>query len=184
MALFIDGYEIDVETSADVDASVVVSEFPVEKGANISDHARAQPLRLRVEGIVSNTPLSPLAARRAVFSLVNGEAFALPADEAKARLMAIRDAGEPVTVECSLGTFDNMVMESFTPTATTLECLQFSAAFVQIILVTNERTTVLVKSRAKGVNLGHRPSTEAPAAPPPSAAASDMATSVPPSLTR
>ena len=184
MALIIAGYEIDVELSADLSVSNTVTEYPVEEGVSVVDHVRAQPVRLHVEGVVSNTPIGALAQRRAQFALIGGEAFAFPADEARAHLLAVNEAREPVSVECSHGTFDNMVMESFEPTSTTDDCLHFTASFVQIKFVTNERTTVRVKARAKKVNRGHRPSIEAPDAPPPSGAATQMATAPPDYLLR
>lgn len=55
-----DSLEIEVLVSEEPQFSAEVTEFPVEKGADISDNVRPKPMGLRIEGIVSNwsRPLS------------------------------------------------------------------------------------------------------------------------------
>src|SRR5690606_1988974 len=91
-----------------------------------------------LEGIVSDTPIGTLAALR-------GEDVR-PSDDAFARLLAIRDAREPVTIETSLRVFENMVLQSLSVprSAQTGDALRFRATFQQIQLVTNERTMIEV----------------------------------------
>lgn len=171
MPLLIDNYEIDAEISSEHQFDSEVTEHPVEKGGDVTDHVRAKPIVLTIEGVVSDTPIGALAARRNQFTIVDGEAFALPSDEALARLLQIRDNREPVTVETSLRVYENMALESLSTTrdAATGDCLRFRATFRQLELVTNRRTTVLVAvPRSAGkVHRGHKGSpfapTEAPA---------------------
>lgn len=47
----------DVVSNETHDAVMQITSHPVEEGANVSDHARPEPIRLTVEGYVSNTPL-------------------------------------------------------------------------------------------------------------------------------
>ncbi len=158
--LKIDGYAIDAEIRADSSLTNVVSKFPVEKGADVTDHVRPEPVTFTVEGIVSDTPLGEMIQERSQFTIINGEAFSKPSHEARARLKEINATREPITVESSTGTFKNMVLESLLETrdASTGDSYRFTATFSEIVLVTNERTTVKTSQprASKEVNLGHR----------------------------
>jgi hypothetical protein len=50
-------FRFDVVTTETHEASVDITDHPVELGANVTDHARPQPERLTLEGYVSNKPL-------------------------------------------------------------------------------------------------------------------------------
>lgn len=160
--LFIDGYRIDVEVRADVQRSNVVTRFPVEKGADVTDHVQPEPITLDIEGIVSDTPLTEMAVVRSQFAIINGEAFSKPSEEARARLDKLNTDREPITVECSAGVFRNMVLEKLNETrdASTGDSYQFTATFSEMVFVTNERTTIQTATPRgkKKVNLGHQPS--------------------------
>jgi hypothetical protein len=161
--LTIDGYRIDVELSCTPSRTNQVTRFPVERGADITDHVHPEPVTLTVDGIVSDTPLGEMIAVRAQFAIINGEAFAKPSEEARARLKKLCEDREPVTVECSAGTFENMILESLNEPrdARTGDSYQFSASFAEVVLVTNDRTTVRTAAPRgkKKVNLGHRAAT-------------------------
>jgi hypothetical protein len=151
-----------------------VSEHPVEKGANITDHVRARPPMLVIEGIVSDTPLADdVIAARPV-----GET---PSTEARARLFDIWHAGEPVEVETTVAVYSNMIMQSFviTEDAETGEACGFRATFKQIRIVTNKRSTlrVAVPNGKKKLNRGSQPSS-------PTAASGGSAQSPPVKATR
>src|SRR5713101_5273233 len=51
-------------------ADAEVTEHPVELGADITDHVRPKPVELRIEGIISDTPIDD--------SLLNAAARAIP----------------------------------------------------------------------------------------------------------
>lgn len=146
MALIIAGYEIDVAELEEHVFENEITEHPVESGSDITDHVRARAITVTVDGVVSDTPFGALAKRRDELVIVGGEAFAKPSEEAFARLLEINDTREPITIETSLRTYTDMVLESFRAprNAGTGDALRFSATFKQIRLVTNERTTVLV----------------------------------------
>lgn len=49
-------FQFDATTSEDPTDAVTITDHPVEQGANIVDHARDEPERITLEGIVTNTP--------------------------------------------------------------------------------------------------------------------------------
>lgn len=48
--------ELDASVREQHDTTAQVTEHPVERGSNIADHIRAEPRRLTIEGVISNTP--------------------------------------------------------------------------------------------------------------------------------
>lgn len=48
--------EVDAVTREQPTMSSQITDHPVETGANISDHVRAEPLKLEIEGVITNTP--------------------------------------------------------------------------------------------------------------------------------
>lgn len=137
--VFIDDFELDAAVVEDHTFDSEVTEYPVEKGADVADHVRARPIVVTIEGIVSDTPVGSLAERR--FDqfgefLYSGEAFT--------KLQEIRDAREPVRIITSLRSYDNMLLQSIQVPrdARTGDALRFRATFVQLQLVTNARTVI------------------------------------------
>src|SRR3954470_5977684 len=53
----LDTLEVDCTLSETYAYEADVTEFEVEKGANISDHRRTKPVELTVAGLISDTPL-------------------------------------------------------------------------------------------------------------------------------
>lgn len=167
----INGYEVDVFTSEDHSHPAEVTEYPVEDGADVSDHIRSKPITITVEGFVSNTPIGRMAELR--------DSGAVPGNECYQRFIDIRDAGEPVTLITSLGTFTNMALEDVSVPRDSDDGngLRFTARFKQIKLAKNERSTIRVEvPRAqKKRNLGNKPS--------PQVAADDATVPKPPEKT-
>jgi hypothetical protein len=156
--ILIDGYQIDASLSESHDLDSDVTEYPVETGSSITDNTRPKPITVTIEGIVSDTPLGPVADLRHNESGPDGSFT--PSTEALAVLEGIRSAREPVSITTTLRTFDNMVMTSLSipRDAATGAALRFSATFTEVIFVTNNRTTVRVAtpSNGKQQNLGHK----------------------------
>lgn len=149
----IDGMIVDAALREEHTFEADVTEHPVETGASITDHVRTKPPTISIEGIVSDTPLEPVASLR--------QGDDLPSYETRVRLYEIWNAREPVTIDTTLTLYKNMVMQSFTidEDGTTGEACRFRATFKQIRYVKNRRTFVTVAvPRAKGkVNRGNRP---------------------------
>lgn len=139
----IDDYLIDLAEEESVTYSSDPTPYPVEDGADVTDHVRARPLTISITGIVSDTPLGAVARER---QLDDDAAFFFPSDEAFSRLRAIHSAREPVTLELKRGTFTNMVMTEFSERrdSSSGDALRFGATFTQIRIVTNERAIVVV----------------------------------------
>lgn len=159
--LIIDGLIIDAEVSSDHTFEAEVTDHPVEKGADVTDHNRPRPIVVTVEGIVSATPLGTLRTSR--------EGTDPPAD-ALAVLQQIRDDREPVKISTSLQDYENMMMQrlQITKDASTGRALRFSATFKQVIIAINERTVKRAATpSAKGeTDLGNKPATPVTTTPP------------------
>jgi len=156
--IFIDGFAIDASISESHDFPSEVTMYPVESGADISDHVRNLPATVRLDCIVSNTPIGEVAELRREGSV--------PANDAYEVLIAIRDAREPVVIEDSLQRWENMVLKDLgvPRSATTGDALHFTAEFQQIEVKSNIRlqSRVSVPRAEKKRNLGHRPSPKTP----------------------
>lgn len=77
------GATVDVEFDAMVrivpTTSAMVTSHPVERGANINDHVRPDPVRLSVEAWVTNTPLKvPTTQMDGVQGAVRAESMTVP----------------------------------------------------------------------------------------------------------
>ena len=160
--VLINNYVIDVATSEDHAFDSEVTEYPVEQGGDITDNVRPKPITVTLEGIVSDTPIGPIADLRNSQG-DNGQLDYLPSHDALAVLLAIRDAREPVSITTTLQSFDNMVMTglSIPRDAATGAALRFTATFQQVIFVSNNRTTVRTATPANAAprNLGNKPVT-------------------------
>ncbi len=157
MSVYIDGFELDVARAIEHKLPAQVTEQPLESGANFADHKLKHSRMLTIEGVVSDTPIGGLAKRRQQFTLVDGEAFATPSQEARARMEALLESPEPITVETPTRTYRNMVMEDLSEPEDkqTGKAYVFTAVFKQLKIVSNLRTTVRVAADRNGKKL-HR----------------------------
>jgi hypothetical protein len=149
--LIIADFIIDAELEGDHRWSATITEHPVEEGVDIVDHISPRPVEITISGLVSDTPLEPLASQRGPN----------PSRDAFEHLRDLHAAREPVTIETSLDVFEDMALESFdVPTSAEIgDAFEFSATFRRIEIRSNERTTipVTVPQAAKKVRRGKRP---------------------------
>lgn len=150
--VMINDFLIDVALTETHEFEADVTEYPVESGSSISDNIRSKPIMVTMEGLVSNSPLEEIAKYRI--------APAEPVADAYAMLLDVRDKREPVTIRTSLGTFENMALQSLSipRDGSRGDALRFTAKFQQIQTVTNVRGKRLRTSIPGGkrkVNLGH-----------------------------
>jgi hypothetical protein len=138
----INGFPIDVTITESHDYAVDVTQYPVETGIDITDNSRPKPLKISMEAFVSDTPLGTIASDSTRQS-------GAPSASALAMLLAVRDAGEPVTIITSLGTYKNMLMSNLSIPRESGEGFQlrFKVDFVQVLFITNNRTIVRVATR-------------------------------------
>jgi len=144
MAITIDGFLIDASLRENHTYPNEVTSEPVESGADITDHVLVKPIEVTIEGVVSDTPTGDAADARGVDTV--------PSEDALQILEGISNNREPVVIESSLRVFEDMVLENLDipRDARTGAALQFAARFRQIILVTNDRTTLRTSTpRAK-----------------------------------
>lgn len=160
-------FVLDVTLSEDHTFEADVTDYPVESGGSVSDNIRPRPMKITIEGVISDTPLTSNTTNRpAAFTEPKGytvdavsggtnaetsgefEVKFLPSEEAFAYLQQIWESRDTVTVQTSLGTWENMAMESFSVPRSkeTTGGLKFTAQFKQIQKVTNERIKSSVRN--------------------------------------
>jgi hypothetical protein len=93
-------FEFDVVTSENWEDTSEITRFPVESGLSITDHIIRQPVRLSLEGVVTNTPLPPTIP---LFQR---------AQAAYERLRELHDSGSVVAVSSGLRIQESMGISS------------------------------------------------------------------------
>lgn len=155
MTVRINGYPIDLTLSEGYEFQNEITNFPVEKGAPITDHIKALPRTIEFEGIVSDTPIGAIARDS---TRLTEAGKSKPSQDAYQRLVAIADGGEPVTIEVGRGKFTNMGMESLsTPMSRDKsKGLFFTVRFKKIRIIENSRTNIRSSSAggSRKVNFG------------------------------
>lgn len=134
----IDGNEIDAVLTERHSESVEITKHPVERGVSPTDHARLQPQKLQVEGVLSNT-----AATREEQLRRGGESKPGEAGAANTTANALRDllsARRPVVVSTSTKFYSEMVMTSLEMPrdSRTGDAVRFVANFEQIVFVSTQ----------------------------------------------
>jgi hypothetical protein len=153
----IDGFLIDATLSETHEHPSKVTEFPVEKGIDIADNIRPEPIKITLECVVSDTPLGRVKQARESAAQAGGAVSSDPPSmQAYKKLIAIRDKREPVLVQTSLKDFPSMALENVSVPRKSGEPdqLMFTVTLVQIEVVENARRTVQVAAPKQ--SLGNR----------------------------
>ncbi len=182
MPTYIEGFEIDAVVTEDHQLDMEITDHPVEKGVDITDHARLKPRMITMECVVSDTPVGGLAERRGM--TVDGLAGTpnvdispdgdfIASDVARAWLEALQQKRKVITVSTewirtdgSRGykSYDNMMVQSIGEniSADTGDAYRCKVTFKQINYVTNNRTTVkvAVPRAKKKLDKGNKPTEE------------------------
>lgn len=153
MAIRIDTYTIDTLYAEELQLEAEVTEYPVEKGTAVSDNVRIKPRVLRLTGVVSDTPLGPVATLRST------DKDLTPRKEAELFLTALFDAGESITVTTDERTYKSMVIQSLTIPNEGVDALNFSATLKEVVIEENVRVLVKTKltPQKKGNKAPHPP---------------------------
>lgn len=109
--------QLDASVSETHTKTNELTDFPVDEGANITDHIRRVPEEIQITGMVSKTPLLLLAGLRSS-SPIDGE-LDNPDDRverAYSELQRIMNASELITVVTTLKTYENMAVTSIAAT--------------------------------------------------------------------
>lgn len=93
--------DLDATINENHDFDTVVTEQPIEAGANISDHVRVVPAKLSISGIVSNHPVS--------LTQINLNPHR--AEDALDTLLGYQEDAELLTVDTTLRTYENMLLK-------------------------------------------------------------------------
>jgi hypothetical protein len=148
-----DVLELDAALQEQHSITASVTQFPVETGTNIADHVRQEPDRVRVDGIVSNTPLpSKIGISRAAFDeRANAGDFALRAQTAYTQLRALKEGGIAVSISTELADYYPMVLLSLDVPrdAETGDVLRFMAEFEKVTQVSTRSVAVELKRSPK-----------------------------------
>lgn len=150
--------EIDATLSEQHSISVEVTDFPVEKGAAISDHKRVKPDVIKLEGVVSNTPLAPKDSLPA-----NHETRAKSAFE---YLQKLKNTDALIQIVTVLKKYENMTLvdAQMPQDARIGDVFQFTGTFKQVTIVENRTVAVVVTRAPNGKPLdkkGSQPTKEA-----------------------
>lgn len=115
-----------------------VTEYPVEEGSAITDHARAKPNHVSLECIITNTPLSETARREA--EITQGDLGIGRATDIFRRLEIMQATSQVLQVVTPLKVYDDMLIESLTVPRDprTGDAIRFQIAFKQVRLVRNK----------------------------------------------
>ncbi len=148
--LIIDGYTVDAALTETHNLAADVTEFPVEDGSTISDHVIVKPRQYSCTGVISNSPLASISPLR--------NAATAPATEGRQILEAILETKKVITIQTTLRSYTNMVMESLTfeESSTTGDALRFTASFRQITITTNIRSRRTVRIAKSKQDLGNK----------------------------
>lgn len=122
--------------------AVEVTKHPVESGASPVDHAREQPDKLQIEGLVTNTALD--SATRAARGGETKPRQAGYAQEQLARLLELKSSRRAVTVETAARTYKDMVLTAIDLPidSRTGDAYRFTLQFEQVRFVTSRRVTL------------------------------------------
>lgn len=94
--------------------SADITEFPVERGSNISDNVRAKPIGLTIEGFVSDYPL----VSNVVQQFAGGAFTQRPSEDLRRsqqvfdKLIRLKDNGILIIVTTGVRVYQNMVISS------------------------------------------------------------------------
>lgn len=128
--------QLDTTLDANLSHTMAVTSFPVEEGANISDHAQKQPDIVSIRSLVSATPFR-------IFSLgaLSGDDRPRGAFEIMTEL---QEKKELVRIVTDLNTYDNMMLTSFSAPRRqdTKNALLFTGMFKEVRIVSSQVVTL------------------------------------------
>ena len=124
---------LDACVKEEVQFDLEVTDHPVERGVNVTDHARPKPKEFTIEGVMTDTP--PAGARPFYHQGVFND------------LLDVQENAFLLTVYCDLGTWNNLVLYSLKAPRDkeTGESLRFEGKLKQVRFVTNATTVVATK---------------------------------------
>ncbi len=154
----------DVVESEEVTFDADVTEHPVERGADLTDHKRLKPVGIRLTADLANTPTTPLAAvfhpemEPPQFVPMESHEVQRPGDDGRSALERIHESCE--TVEVFLGLedqgrlYESMMIQSlvFSRDGKTGDVVRFNATLREVRVAESELVSVkrVKVARAEG----------------------------------
>jgi hypothetical protein len=151
--------QIDVTVSEVHSLQAEVTQHPVESGADIADHYRPKPAELRIQGIVTDTPIDGSLGLAVTRALAGPIGTAIGAVQGVAQtfrpsvlrtafdaLRALHDNAVPVQIFTPYKTYVNMLMTDLQVTRDRAggEALYFTSTFREVFLASSSTTSINV----------------------------------------
>ena len=153
----IGGIAIDGSISESVTRSVRATTNPIENGSNITDHIIQEPIKVIVEGVVTDTPIGMAAFTSGSASTIGGVVDSVSglfgqstqsgltrSQQAYNELVKIFNKKELIEITTRLETYTNLIFESIVvnQTKTTSRSVFFTASFVEALIVLSTSSIV------------------------------------------
>lgn len=137
---------LDAVLDESIELSSTVTSFPVELGADISDHVISQPVRYVMRGVVTDTP-----TEWASTSYQHGDG-ATRSLSAWSLLQALQRRGEPFEIMTGFSLYPSMVIERIRArkNAQRDRALDFEADLRQVIIVETQAVAISAEQLAAG----------------------------------
>ena len=165
--------EIDVVRVIDHSRGATVTSFPIESGANISDHAILSNNKLEMQCVVSGNPFDFINTAREVFDIDQIRNPLSVIEKSKRLIRQLGTVGKilqtnesriensfrylselhrnrnPIRIVTDYELYENMVMTDFNVTQNTQsgDSLNFNATFEQIKIITNQLVIASIESK-------------------------------------
>ena len=131
---FISNIELDIIIQEGANASVRLTENPVENGANMNDHIIVQPMNFFVSGVVSNISSTTIGAFSNAGNVFNQSST--KAKEAWDALLELQVNRTPFKLVQGLKEYNNIIILNLTETQDkdTSKALFFTATMKEVII--------------------------------------------------
>jgi hypothetical protein len=155
---------LDAAPSEDHGSSAEVTQFPVETGANVTDHVRQLPDHLRIEGVVTNTPFPSQIVGGNDATFADDMRTGAYSDRAETAFNKVRAllSGVLVTVSTELRSYDSMVLQTLSAprSAAIGDVVRFTADFVHVVMVSTQTVQLARSPKPAKVKTGTQPKKE------------------------
>lgn len=145
---------VDASVSESHSFAAEVTDYPVEKGANVADNIRAKPTVLRLEAFISDAPLTNAGRNQVASGGVTPRPKYEPnrSQDVLNQLIRLRDEGVLVTVYTGIKKYENMLLQSIDmPRDKSLKAgLRLTLTFKETRIVETQKVTITKAKERKG----------------------------------
>jgi hypothetical protein len=139
----IGGIVVDCFVRESHQSRIKLTEFPIEVGANINDHAIILPKELEIQGVISNIPSNYFFSKTSSNDFAAGSSLSRSASGFNLLLQLQQDR-EPINVVTGLRLYRNMVIVDIyaDQTKETSGGAYFTCRFKEAIIISNTYTKI------------------------------------------